>query len=609
VYFFFSNKIVFIKNKNMSKNSNGMGKNVITRDSIIKDIYSKNESIYDLAQQEVTLNTVRNIISMLPDDAFNELLGGYSNDIDRMINSIIKETNSVIHANIVPNLRVHSASFEGQAILQASVEEGFRLSSLAYFILTVLPHFTLEPVHIEWSKLVEEYNRLVVKAPRGHGKSYFFTYANVLWSLYRYAPRNEKVYVPFDRQMCREIMLFTNEISLAENLLGIIGDELRENERLNERLYVKATTNKQSIICKNGSKILAKSSGSKARGYHPTKVILDDYLNDQVISSGEQNKKYIDHFFSVISNCLEPNGQMLIVGTPFTQTDLYSELEKKKFDKGTSAGKRIYTCCTFPAINPKSGSVLIPSRFTWDKLMEKRSTYGETIFSRELLCIPVSEASTIFTDTVLNVCTEGMEDFSLVSDINNYKIKEFDRVVTGVDLALSSNVGSDYTVIVTFGVHNKKAYLLNVERFKTKRYNEQILALQKVYSRFTPDIIVIESNNFQKIMGDLALEHGLPIKTTYTGNAKKDLYYGLPAVAVLMERGQVKIPNIDNIAGRGIQRTIRDEFSNISFNETTSKLENAGGHDDLAHAMWFALVEIFSTRGIGKNSILDYMDE
>ena len=307
-------------------------KGFITKGALIEDI--KGKTIYDLSQQERTYKTCSDIISLLPDNAVSELLSGCGGDIDDMIEVIKNETNQVLH-HTPTGIDLHSGSFEGLTFLQASVEESFRLSSLAYFILTVLPHFDLEPFHIEWARLVEEYNRLNVIAPRGHGKSYFFSYANLIWSLYRYAPKTETTNVPLDRVMCRETMLFTNEISLAENLLGLVADELQENDKLKERLYDKNYTNKQSIICKNGSKVIAKSAGSKARGYHPTKIILDDYLNDAVITSADQNKKYIDHFYSVISNCLEPNGQLIVVGTPFTQNDLYSDLKAKKFEKGS----------------------------------------------------------------------------------------------------------------------------------------------------------------------------------------------------------------------------------------------------------------------------------
>jgi hypothetical protein len=562
--------------------------------------------IYDYAQQEKTHQTVLNLIELLPDEALNELLGGYQGDVDNMISSIYEETNTVLHDNISKS-NVHSGSFEGQAFLQASIEESFRLTSLAYFILTVLPHFELEAFHIEWARLVEEYRRLNVIAPRGHGKSYFFSYANLLWTLYRYTANTETANVPLDRQMCRETMLFTNEISLAENLLGLVSDELKENDKLTERLYNKNTTNKQSIICKNGAKIIAKSAGSKARGYHPTKIILDDYLNDQVITSAEQNSKYISHFYSVISNCLEPNGQLVVVGTPFSENDLYSDLKKKKYEKGSKKGKKIYTVCEYPAINPKDGSVLAPSRFSWDALMEKRAQFGSTIFSRELLCIPVSEASTIFTPEVLNQMSIGMENYSLVSNIDNFKIKNFDRVVTCVDLSISANIGSDYTVIITLGLLDGKIYIVSIDRFKNKRYNEQITAIQKNYANFTPDTIVVESNGFQRVMSDIASDLGLPIKKFQTGNNKKDLYFGLPAVAVLMERDQIKLPTVDNVNGRGIQEVLKREFSNISFNEHNAKLENVGGNDDIAHCLWFGVVELLSTNSGERSSILDFM--
>jgi hypothetical protein len=93
-----------------------------------------------------------------------------------------------------------------------------------------------------------------------------------------------------------------------------------------------------------------------------------------------------------------------------------------------------------------------------------------------------------------------MNAYRLVQSRHDYA-KKFKSVVVGVDLAISGNVGADYFVITVWGVDGPKndMYLMYVFRGKGVPYSRQRALLKTVNSKFSPDVIVIESNQYQAV--------------------------------------------------------------------------------------------------------------
>ena len=183
-----------------------------------------------------------------------------------------------------------------------------------------------------------------------------------------------------------------------------------------------------------------------------------------------------------------PGGQVGVVGTPFHANDLYGDLKSK-------AGWHVRE---YPAIFP-DGTVLWRERWGFKELLEKRETQGNLIFSRENLVKPVTNESTIFPEDVIKRSYMGMDDYIFVRSRDAYKQK-FDRVVMACDFSISSSVGADYTVIMTAGIDDKEnIWLMNITRFKGKKFSEQMSMIKHLNHSFKPDLIVMEQNVFQQI--------------------------------------------------------------------------------------------------------------
>jgi phage terminase large subunit-like protein len=215
---------------------------------------------------------------------------------------------------------------------------------------------------------------------------------------------------------------------------------------------------------------------------------------------------------------------------------------------------------------------------------------GTPIFSREYLCKPITDAMSIFPYDYLNRAFVQTQDIKLAQRIEEFPIK-FKKVVTGCDFAISGSIGADYTVYITMGIDDLERYwLINIWRKQGASHNEQIGALQMIKANLKPDLFVMESNNFQKVMVDLAKEHGIHNVEPYytTGWNKKDQYNGLPSLSAMFERGQIKFPRGDEYS-RAMTDIICSEFNSVTYNQDNSKLEAVGEHDDCALATFFCV--------------------
>lgn len=378
--------------------------------------------------------------------------------------------------------------------------------------------------------------------------------------------------------MAREGMLITNEYGLARHLMDIIRTEISANDILKERLKPTNRDNKwgsDHIECENGSELVIKSANSKIRGYHPTWMVLDDFLNDSSIYSQEQRDRYWNVFSGVILPALSPGGQLIVVGTPFFKTDLYYQLKKTE----------VFRVFEYPGVFP-DGRLLFPERHSYKSIMEKKHILGSLIFSREILVKPITEDATIFPYSVLNNAIKGGEKRKLISNIDNLDRNDFVKIGVGCDFAISATVGSDYSCFTVGGLDKfGKIHIWNCWHKLGASYSEQIAVLKKMNRDFQPDIMYAENNNFQEIFIQLMEEANLPVVGKTTGINKKSLYQGIPRLAAFFETNKILFP-YQTQKCKNVTDLFFSELNSIAFISDTGKLESLDQHDDTSVSLW-----------------------
>lgn len=513
------------------------------------------------------------IIENLSPEAIKEMSGGYEADLDKLLQTITTETYSAIFGGLKVEQDVGKFNHAATHYLEKlgeSIEDILTTESFTYFLMNVMPDFELNWHHIEWAECAQQFKYINMLAARDHGKSYFWSNGYAAWRLYRYKRTSKRMDVG---KLGREGWLFSFSQAQGARLLTTLKESIEDIPQLRERLYPNTSDGwaATTIKCKNGSKVIVGSAGQSVRGAHPGWIVVDDFLTDSVLYSEEQRQKSNTYFHSVVMNMIQPGGQVVVVGTPFHSQDLYGDLKSKK-------GWHVRE---YPSIFP-DGQILWERRYDFETLMEKKETQGSINFSREHLCRPITSDSSIFPFSILNRSLVGAQLHSLVKNIESFPMK-LERVGIGVDLAISSNVGADYTVMVVGGIDaEENIWILDVVRMHGASYDKQLAMLKTLNMNFRPHIIQIETNGFQAMFGKMAEKENMPImNAATTSKSKNDLKTGLPGLALLFERGKIKIPTGDQ-RSKDMKDLMFTEFSSITW--TNNGLQATGSHDDIPMA-------------------------
>lgn len=539
----------------------------------------KPASKFTLLQNRRLYSAANDIIERLPAHSINQLLEGYSEDVDKLLTEIVNQTDMAM--NFGRSLDTENLSYIDN--LAAAMDERLRILSLNYFCATVLSNFMMGWRNLEWGNLTQLFPWSSYLCSRGSGKSYEWCYAFPLWRLYSYTKPLFYAGDTIDNKNRKETALITNTMTLAKIHVGKIIEEIETNPVLSNKLNPnkKAKLGETMIETETGSILHVRGKDGFIRGLHVGATLVDDVPDESSIYSDEQREKLKETFRGTITPIVEPYGYLIVSGTPYSTApnELYNIIK---------ADKR-FAVFEYPIIFP-DGRPLAPDRYTFDDIIQKKDELGTMVFSREYLVVPIADSSTIFPYEFLMRSTVGMENISFADTIDYFPFK-LQRVVVGCDFAVSGNIGADYTVYTVWGIDfMDNYYLIAIHRQKGMSHNEQVDKIVLFNTLFKPNKIVCEANGFQSILSGLARERGLKNIETFTtteGN-KKDLHTGLPSLSAMFERGQIKIPYAVGPT-REMVKIIFGEFSSITFRSDRGKLEAVGAHDDICMSSFIAI--------------------
>lgn len=431
---------------------------------------------------------------------------------------------------------------------------------------------------LEWGDLVNETDRLAINAARDHGKSTFFTYAYPIW---------RAVFDPG----C-EVYLFAKTMEASMEYLSIIlygRNNLRGMVDIGPLAHLvptqeavkrdpKLRLNMSEVRLTNGSRIRCVSWGKSTRGRHPKYVVCDDVLTDEDMWSETTRRKNIEYFKSAIVNMPPPDGQLIVVGTPFHAADLYGWLSKNKR----------YIFKRYPGIVKKGGKEcpLFPWRWPLAELKKKRMEIGSVSFAREIMCEPITDDISIFPQYLF----PPLFDPTLRLRPTRAEVRERGwTTYIGVDLALSANVGADFTVLFVIAKDSQgNRYVVDIVRSKGLSFRKQLELITRVAHRYDPSLIFIEANLFQRIYSDeMRRTSDLPVKPFVTHATNKNpLDKGIPSLRVLLENEKYVIPRADDPHTMEMVDTWIGEATQFGF--VDGKLQGIGEHDDTVMAWWLA---------------------
>lgn len=414
--------------------------------------------------------------------------------------------------------------------------------------------FQLAHFHDEWYETAQNNKKICVIASRDHGKSVFFR-CYLLWRM-AYNPGTEVLFFSHSQHQSIDHMSKMDELIMTTPALA--------------HLKPKRGWAKQLFKMSNKSSIRAMSVGKAVRGAHPDIVVLDDILSSEAQT---QLKHISTWFYTALLPVLHHTAQLCIVGTPFSYTDLYSEL--KKLDG--------YAVKEYPAINEATGEPLWPERWNIDALNQRRSEMTSIAFTREYLCKPIASEASLFPEEML----EGAKDDSLSLSYYPEPDGEYNYYI-GWDPAISANRSADYTCMMVIAMdENRKKHIVHVHHEKGMDFSSQIDKIIELNARFNPVIIELETNNFAMAFNQVLNEiSDLPIKPFNMNRMKKEAL--IHTLQLHFEQKHLLIPYSDEGSTKRHMNTLLNELSMFTMLDN-GRMESLGGHDDMVMALSLAV--------------------
>jgi predicted phage terminase large subunit-like protein len=358
-----------------------------------------------------------------------------------------------------------------------------------------------------------EIKRLIVNLPPRHGKSLLCSSIFPAWYLGRHPRKNA--------------VITTHSAELSERNSRICRALVQDRDRwpFEAKLSGDSTSASRWNLGEGGG-VYACSVGSSITGRGADILIGDDLLHDSLGSDGELDAAW-KWFTEVAIPRLEPRGSIILIGTRFSQSDVFGRLLD-----GPDADK--WTVVKLPAICDSEddllhrpiGSALWPARMDVTELEARKREMGSRAYACQFQQNPVPLEGNL-------IKAEWLQYYDTAP-------KSFEKVVCALDAA-SSTTG-DYSALVKIGVSKNAFYVLDVWRDKVEfpALLKRVVALEGETPK--PSSIYCESaSNAIALIQTLKQSTRLPVVGVPAKGSKVSRVEA--SVTGVMEAKKVYLPN------------------------------------------------------------------
>ncbi len=425
----------------------------------------------------------------------------------------------------------------------------------------------LTPTQRDWS-LGFSRKRFFHAAPRDHGKSTLYSFLLPLWEMVR----NPEI----------RILLVSKTLDLSSRFITTLRQEIESNPSL-RTLYGELKPdkprawNREALFLRRNRNIrepTVRALGlfGSCAGLRADLIVADDIIDSETCAFKNQRDRVHQWFLSELTPILEAEGRMIVVGTRKHHDDLYSRLMNNpayhyRIDRAI--------------VDEKKKHVLMPERWTYDRLLADREEIGTVLFNREKQNEVIDEATALFSREWLESCLDPNQILGVCPP-------EASIIVQGIDLASVSDPNrafekdTDYSVALTLAIlPDARFQVVDIWMDRGLSPDQLLSRLVDQTNRYRPRLVLVENNAFQHwVEEELKDRIDWPLEGHTTGRSNKGSFTeGVPSLAALFERGKVILPYGDE-RSRDLCGQLIDQFHGLGFEK----------HDDLAMAFWFAVI-------------------
>lgn len=344
----------------------------------------------------------------------------------------------------------------------------------------------------------------------------------------------------------------------AKSFMREIKGHYERNDKLKEIVGNQVNTESKwtetEIIIKGRRKNLKEPSiqvagvGQSLVGQHYDLIILDDLVDKDSINTPEQIEK-TKTWFRLALSLLEPDGQVIVIGTRYHYADLYAWLID---EHSAEYNPQVH------AIYDSDGNSIFPSRFTPQGIESIRREQGSFIFSCQYLNNPVDDETAKFKKANLLYYTD-----------DQLTGKQLYTTLT-VDRAYSLNKTADFTGITIRSVDLDNNWWVRYAVRHKAHEGEIIAKIFDLKNHFRVDKVGIEQKAFNDTLRPVLEEE----------MRRRNDFFLVEELKGLTS----KIARIESLVPRFESRSIFIKRDMTDLEEELLRFPS-GGHDDLIDSL------------------------
>jgi len=413
-------------------------------------------------------------------------------------------------------LRAQVSAVKGLRIAEARTKFG-PFMEYCFFDETTREPYRQQWFHDEWADAWSEFDRVIIVAPRDHGKTSQIV-GRVIWELGRNPNLRIKIACAADGRAKERLFEIIQHIQYNKRIQEVFPELKQDND---------AEWSKHKIVVKRtamhrDASVEALGITATATGGRCDLLIADDVVDRRNALSFPKLREQIKQAWkSDWTNLLEPESRVWYICTLWHKDDLSHELmENEAFET------------LFYAVDQGFGA-LWPDKWPSDALRKRHAEIGSIEFNRGFRNKAVD-------DTTAVVQESWIQYKDLAADPGFIERLPYMQIITSYDTARATHASSDYSANCTIAVDLDKqtVYVLNAwhAHLTVKKQSEQV---RKEYLLYKPYRILIEKIG-QAVLDEWVLNDYPDMKSVIEVTTPKvSKHQRLLAVTPLMEAGRV----------------------------------------------------------------------
>jgi hypothetical protein len=387
------------------------------------------------------------------------------------------------------------------------------------------------PFHLQIQEEFTRRRQILVMSHPDSGKTSQLAVGRVLWEL----GRNPNL---------RIMLLYNAEDSAAKTLATI-----RRYIETSQELRAVFPNLKRGDVWKDDAIVVVRAAFSRdpsivAVGYNSRRIqgarvdmlIVDDLLDQQVTATEAQRRKLSSWVKSTVLTRLTADAMVAFLTNAWHPRDLAHELVN---ERGWFLIKR-------PIRNP-DGTIWW-HRWSEERLKQIRRGLGALEYARSFECDPRDDGSRVFRPEHVEHALLRGKGYGMLHSID--LMPDNCIVVTGIDLAAGDDTkkqGARTAITSVFFHPNQDRQVVRIRsgRWRARQILDEVNAVGHLFPRH--HWIVIENNNVQRWILDLAAEHktdvGVALIPFQTGRNKSDPRFGVASMAAEFEARRWILPS------------------------------------------------------------------